>query len=374
MEHPRGSRRPWSAWPDVVADTWTCPALHRAGRTGRGPAAGGRARRPTAAATTAAAGAHRRAAGPGVLLLLPGEPGRPRGGRGRALRRSRPWTDDELPAIDGLYAGGGFPEVHAAELAANRPLREALARQIDQGLPVWAECGGLMYLSRALVTDGDRPRDGRRPAGGRRTDARPQGHGYVQARADRANPFLAEGTDLCGHEFHYSRLLRGRGRRCPTVLGLDARASGSAAAATACRSATRWPTYTHLHALATPAWADGSGQGRGRGACNEPPDAGPGPGGAGRDRRTGALVARGTARRPLPGGLHLPGRRTRSARWPAGPWAVAARHHPDLVQQVVRRLVWAMNDESGTNALTAPEVVKAVADESRSCCCRWSRT
>jgi len=42
----------------------------------------------------------------------------------------------------------------------------------------------------------------------------------------------------------------------------------------------------------------------------------------------------------------------------------AARHHPDLVQQVVRRLVWAMNDESGTHSLTAPEVVKAVAEES----------
>ncbi len=43
--------------------------------------------------------------------------------------------------------------------------------------------------------------------------------------------------------------------------------------------------------------------------------------------------------------------------------ARAARYHPDLVQQVVRRLVWAMNDESGTNALTAPEVVKAIAEE-----------
>ncbi|MBU0740766.1 hypothetical protein KKG45_11595 [bacterium] len=43
--------------------------------------------------------------------------------------------------------------------------------------------------------------------------------------------------------------------------------------------------------------------------------------------------------------------------------ALAARYHPDLVQQVVRRLIWAMNDESGTNALTAPEVVKAIADE-----------
>lgn len=43
--------------------------------------------------------------------------------------------------------------------------------------------------------------------------------------------------------------------------------------------------------------------------------------------------------------------------------AMAARYHPDLVQQVVRRLIWAMNDESGTNALTAPHVVRAIADE-----------
>ncbi|MBU1073994.1 cobyrinate a,c-diamide synthase, partial [bacterium] len=73
---------------------------------------------------------------------------------GARLQPISPLTDDALPVIDGLYAGGGFPEVYAAQLSANRPLREALARQIDEGLPVWAECGGLMYLSRALVIDG----------------------------------------------------------------------------------------------------------------------------------------------------------------------------------------------------------------------------
>jgi cobyrinic acid a,c-diamide synthase len=57
---------------------------------------------------------------------------------GAELCEISPLADDELPAIDGLYAGGGFPEEYAAELAANRSLRQALARQIDQGLPVSA--------------------------------------------------------------------------------------------------------------------------------------------------------------------------------------------------------------------------------------------
>ncbi len=174
---------------------------------------------------------------------------------GARIESISPLADDELPHIDGLYAGGGFPEIYAAELSANRPLRAQLARRIGEGLPVWAECGGLMYLSRALVADGvAHEMVGTFPVVVEQTP-RPQGHGYVKGRADQANPILAEGTELCGHEFHYSRLRDGAGD-VPTVIGLtrgvgvgegrDGLAVGGAVA-----------TYTHLHALATPAWAEG---------------------------------------------------------------------------------------------------------------------
>ena len=63
-------------------------------------------------------------------------------------------SDPHLPAMDALYAGGGFPEVFAAELEANRPLRAEIRQAIEDGLPVYAECGGLMFLSRSIADQG----------------------------------------------------------------------------------------------------------------------------------------------------------------------------------------------------------------------------
>jgi len=166
-----------------------------------------------------------------------------------------PLADAELPDIDALYAGGGFPEIYASELAANRSLREAIADRIGQGLPVWAECGGLMYLSRALIKDGvTHDMVGALPVRVEQM-TRPQGHGYVQALSDRANPILPEGTELCGHEFHYSRLLD-NGNKVPTVLKLS-RGVGVGGGRDGLQVGQAVATYTHLHALATPSWAPG---------------------------------------------------------------------------------------------------------------------
>jgi len=85
--------------------------------------------------------------------------------------------------------------------------------------------------------------------------ARPQGHGYVMARPDRANPVLPEGTELCGHEFHYSRL-KDNGSKVPTVLELS-RGTGVGHGRDGIHVGNTVATYTHLHALATPAWAGG---------------------------------------------------------------------------------------------------------------------
>lgn len=166
-----------------------------------------------------------------------------------------PLADAELPAIDGLYAGGGFPEVHAAELAANAPLRLALKRAIGGGLPAWAECGGLMYLSEALHEEERcHAMVGALPLAVEQTK-RPQGHGYVRAVVDGANPFLPEGTELCGHEFHYSRL-RGDAGGAPTVLRLE-RGVGLGGGRDGLRFGSVVAAYTHLHALGAPEWAAG---------------------------------------------------------------------------------------------------------------------
>ena len=166
-----------------------------------------------------------------------------------------PIDDQELPPIDGLYAGGGFPEVHADVLSANSSFRKALAEQISNGLPVWAECGGLMYLSQALIKDGrNYPMVGALPIVIEQT-AKPQGHGYVRAQVDVANPFLAEGTDICGHEFHYSRL-QDNTINIQTVLKLQ-RGVGVGQGRDGIQVGNVVATYTHVHALGMPQWAAG---------------------------------------------------------------------------------------------------------------------
>jgi cobyrinic acid a,c-diamide synthase len=111
-----------------------------------------------------------------------------------------PLRDDRLPeGACGLVVGGGFPEVHGEDLAANRPLLDAVARRVAGGLPTWAECGGLLWLARSL--DG-RPMAGVVPADGRMTGRLTLG--YRTAIATRPSPLGPAGTTLRGHEFHYS--------------------------------------------------------------------------------------------------------------------------------------------------------------------------
>jgi len=111
-----------------------------------------------------------------------------------------PARDPALPeGVAGLIAGGGFPEVHAADLSANAPLLADVRARVDAGLPTWAECGGLLWLCRTL--DG-RPMVGAVPADGRMTDRLTLG--YRTATAVHAAPAVAAGATLRGHEFHYS--------------------------------------------------------------------------------------------------------------------------------------------------------------------------
>ncbi len=163
-----------------------------------------------------------------------------------------PLADRKLPPIDALYAGGGFPEEYAAPLAANESLRTELASAIAAGLPAWAECGGLMYLSRALVRDGrEHPMVGALPVVVEHTP-RPQGHGYMAATVDRANPFFPVGTRLLGHEFHYSRVVGASGGE--TALAVE-RGAGLGGGRDGLMVGNVVATYMHLHALGTPAWA-----------------------------------------------------------------------------------------------------------------------
>ncbi len=161
----------------------------------------------------------------------------------------------ELPEVDGLYIGGGFPEVHAARLGSNTEFTASIRSRVDAGMPVYAECAGLMYLARELVVDGvTHTMAGvldlvveQRPT--------PQGHGYEVAVVDRDNPFFAAGTRLVGHEFHYSRLVSGSDRE-HTVLRVE-RGTGIGDSRDGITNGRVFASYLHLHAGATPGWADG---------------------------------------------------------------------------------------------------------------------
>jgi len=164
-----------------------------------------------------------------------------------------PLEDEALPEIDGLYAGGGFPEVFAQQLSANRNFREILKKRMTAGLPVWAECGGLIYLSRAVRTgEGEFPMVGVLPIITRQM-SRPQGHGYVKARVDRENPFFETDLQLVGHEFHYTRLEEAD-EPFDTVMKLE-KGTGVGRGRDGILQGAGMAAYTHLHALGTPAWA-----------------------------------------------------------------------------------------------------------------------
>jgi cobyrinic acid a,c-diamide synthase len=128
-----------------------------------------------------------------------------------------PLRDHDLPACDGLFLGGGFPETHMDDLARNSAMRDAVAAFIERGGPVYAECGGLMYLGDSLTWEGKT----RKMAGVIPAQVvmhpKPQGRGYVRLRETAAHPWplSPDGSEpISAHEFHYSAL-----RRVPA--GLD---------------------------------------------------------------------------------------------------------------------------------------------------------
>jgi cobyrinic acid a,c-diamide synthase len=123
-----------------------------------------------------------------------------------------PVHDATLPVCDGVFIGGGFPESFAGKLSANRTMLEGIRAYCAAGGPVYAECGGLMYLCDELhVGDSRYSMAGVIPATVAMQD-RPAGRGLVKARADADHPWSigngsSAGSEVCAHEFHFSRII-----------------------------------------------------------------------------------------------------------------------------------------------------------------------
>ncbi|MBF0170003.1 MAG: cobyrinate a,c-diamide synthase [Nitrospinae bacterium] len=165
-----------------------------------------------------------------------------------------PLADDTLPPdLDGLYLGGGFPEVFMADLEANILLRNEIRDRAEAGLPIHAECGGMMYLTRAIRWDD------RRAAMVGLIDAetvmtkRPMGLGYMKIEPTGACGWLSVKGGVNCHEFHHSRIegLAGDTRFAWKV----SRGIGIAGGMDGILYKNTLASYAHLHHCGIPTWA-----------------------------------------------------------------------------------------------------------------------
>jgi len=168
--------------------------------------------------------------------------------QGAQLIAFSPLADRALPPdLDGIYLGGGYPELHAEALSANAPMREAVAAFVARDAPVYAECGGFMYLTEAIVGAGGQrwPMAGIFP-----TSARMQTRlamlGYIEVEGANTAGWLAEGERGRGHEFRYSVI--------DPMPGTISRAYREPAEAYRVKSALA--SYIHLHFLSCPGFAE----------------------------------------------------------------------------------------------------------------------
>jgi cobyrinic acid a,c-diamide synthase len=162
-------------------------------------------------------------------------------------------SDIELPAIDGLYIGGGFPELFAEQLENNAGLRRDIRYAIEAGLPVYAECGGLMYLGRRIFWQGH----AYNMVGALPYDVvvekKPQGHGYTIMKITQDNPWFPTGAELKGHEFHHSRVVN-VSSDLTTAMQVE-RGTGLGDSRDGFIYRNTFASYNHLHAATCPDWA-----------------------------------------------------------------------------------------------------------------------
>lgn len=165
-----------------------------------------------------------------------------------------PLRDPELPNVDALYIGGGFPETLASRLAENKTFLDSLRTSVEGGLPVYAECGGAVFLGeRLLVNEKEYALAGALPVVFA-FHAKPQGHGYSILETAEKNPFFPVGHALRGHEFHYTCMQPSTAKdlrfafRVRRGHGFDGRRDGLC-------YRNVLASYTHLHALGNEDWA-----------------------------------------------------------------------------------------------------------------------
>jgi len=165
-----------------------------------------------------------------------------------------PLEDSKLPEVDALYLGGGFPETLALELSQNVSFMESVRDAAQGGLPIYAECGGAVYLGEALHYDEKVfPLVGVLPVtyGFQR---KPRGHGYTVVEVVEENPFFPLGLQMRGHEFHYTYMLSSGVEDLSFAFKMH-RGYGYDGGHDGLCQGNVLASYTHVHALGATDWA-----------------------------------------------------------------------------------------------------------------------
>ncbi len=164
-------------------------------------------------------------------------------------------NDKRIPDVHAIYIGGGFPETQAEALSKNREFKKELIKKIEMGLPVYAECGGLMYLGRYLFWQGRQfemvgaiPFDFQ-------MEKKPVGHGYTILEFTKDSPFFKAGTNLKGHEFHYSRPIPVDEKAMNLLCCHVKRGYGFNGKIDGISTKGIFGTYSHCHSLGQRDWA-----------------------------------------------------------------------------------------------------------------------
>ena len=173
---------------------------------------------------------------------------------GGQVVRVQPAKDETLPDIDALYIGGGFPEMHAEVLSRNHSFKASFRNAVEKGLPVYAECGGVMYLGEGIEFGGRfYPMTGIFPVVYSQ-HPRPQGHGYTLLEVTKENPYFATGVFLKGHEFHYSKVSPLEDDQVDFVCSVR-RGYGFDGIREGLCYKNAFATFSHIHALGERHWA-----------------------------------------------------------------------------------------------------------------------
>lgn len=165
------------------------------------------------------------------------------------------WEDKDLPEIDALYIGGGFPETNVDLLVHNQSMMVSVKSKIEQGMPLYAECGGLIYLADNMEIDGIYYKfSGILPIN-LKMFKKPLGHGYSEMFVDKENPFFEKGLIIKGHEFHYSGSLSDviPNGTCMEVK----RGFGFAKKRDGICYKNVFGSYLHIHVAGCAEWAEG---------------------------------------------------------------------------------------------------------------------